>query len=60
MRTTIGKAGFKEYVEQMLSWLLGGSVSLQRKNPQWKGCFQGEVWYKGSECQPLVYTQGSP
>ena len=49
MRTTIGKAGFKEYFEQMLSWLLGGSVSLQRKNPQWKGCFQGEVCYKGGE-----------
>lgn len=30
MRTTIGKAGFKEYFEQMLSWLLGGSVCRER------------------------------
>ena len=30
MRTTIGEAGFKEYFEQMLSWLLGGSVCRER------------------------------
>ena len=33
MRTTIGKAGFKEYTEQMLSWLLGGSVSAEKESP---------------------------
>lgn len=44
MRTTIGKAGFKEYFDAVLA---PRRLSLQRKNPQWKGCFQGEVWYKG-------------
>lgn len=43
MRTTIGKAGFKEYFDAVLA---PRRLSLQRKNPQWKGCFQ-EVWYKG-------------
>lgn len=60
MRTTIGKAGFKEYVEQMLSWLLGGSVSLQRNNPQWKGCFQGEVWESEVNVSPWSTLRGLP
>lgn len=59
MRTTIGKTGFKEYFEQMLSWLLGGLVSLQRKKPQWIGCFQ-EVWFKGVKVSLWSTLRGLP
>lgn len=59
MRTTIGKTGFKEYFEQMLSWLLAGLVSLQRKNPQWKGWFR-EAWYKGVKVSLWSTLRGLP